>query len=54
MRLETLLLALMLEFARLKPLAAFSIPQAAPTHRVVGGFLITTGTNFVVDIYVHA
>ncbi|KAI1457523.1 putative cytochrome P450 monooxygenase [Annulohypoxylon moriforme] len=48
---ETFLSASILESSRLKPLAAFSIPQAAPTDRVVGGFLIPAGTNFVVDTY---
>ncbi|KAK2858473.1 hypothetical protein FQN49_004700 [Arthroderma sp. PD_2] len=46
---STLLMASILESARLKPMAAFSIAQAAPTDRVVGGFVIPAGTNFVVD-----
>ncbi|KAI0182496.1 cytochrome P450 [Xylaria flabelliformis] len=48
---SSLLAASVLESARLKPAAAFSIPQAAPTDRVVGGFLIPAGTNFIVDTY---
>lgn len=47
----TLLAASILESARLKPIAAFSIPQAAPTDRKVGGFLVPAGTNFVVDTH---
>ncbi|KAE8137353.1 cytochrome P450 oxidoreductase GliC [Aspergillus pseudotamarii] len=46
---STLLHACILESARLKPMAPFSIPQAAPTDRVLGGFIIPAGTNFVVD-----
>ncbi|KAI3326356.1 putative cytochrome P450 monooxygenase [Xylariaceae sp. AK1471] len=47
----TLLAASVLESTRLKPAAAFSIPQSAPTDRVVGGFLVPAGTNFVVDTH---
>lgn len=39
------------ESSRLKPLAAFSVPQSAPTDRVVGNFVIPAGTNFIVDSY---
>ncbi|EKG22638.1 Cytochrome P450 [Macrophomina phaseolina MS6] len=39
------------ESSRLRPLAAFSVPQSAPTDRVVDGYLIPAGTNFVVDSY---
>ncbi|KAI9880684.1 MAG: hypothetical protein M1830_001317 [Pleopsidium flavum] len=39
------------ESARLKPLAAFSVPQSAPTARVVGNYLFPAGTNFVIDSY---
>ncbi|KAF2729058.1 cytochrome P450 [Polyplosphaeria fusca] len=47
---STLLAASILESARLKPLAAFTVPQAAPTERVVGsGYRIPAGTSFVVD-----
>ena len=37
------------ESARLKPMAAFTLAQAAPTERVIDGFAIPAGTNFVVD-----
>ncbi|KAI0390334.1 putative cytochrome P450 monooxygenase [Xylariaceae sp. FL0594] len=47
----SLLAAAVLESARLKPAAAFSIPQAAPTDRVVGGFLVPAGINFIVDTH---
>ena len=46
---STVLFASILESARLKPLAAFSVPQAAPTDRAVSGFLVPAGTDFVVD-----
>ena len=45
----TLLAVAVLESARLKPLAAFSVPQAAPTDRSVGGFIVPAGTNFIID-----
>ncbi|PGH15385.1 hypothetical protein AJ80_05569 [Polytolypa hystricis UAMH7299] len=48
---STYLQACILESSRLKPLAAFSVPQSAPTARVVDGFLIPANTNFVVDTY---
>lgn len=48
---ETYLAACVLESSRLKPLAAFSVPQAAPTAREVEGFVIPAGTSFVVDAY---
>ncbi|KAF2276644.1 putative cytochrome P450 monooxygenase [Westerdykella ornata] len=48
---STLLAASVLESARLKPLAAFSVPQSAPTARTVGGFVIPPGTNFMVDTH---
>lgn len=48
---STLLASSILESARLKPLAAFSVPQATPTDRLIGGFLVPAGTNFVVDAY---
>lgn len=51
LRSDTLLAASILESARLKPLAAFSVPQAAPTARIVGGFSIPAGTNFVIDTH---
>lgn len=48
---NTYLAACVKESSRLKPLAAFTVPQAAPTARVVGGYYIPTGTNFIVDSY---
>jgi cytochrome P450 len=47
----TLLAACVNESARLKPLAAFSVPQAIPTARAVGGYHFPAGTNFVIDSY---
>ncbi|KAL8983715.1 MAG: hypothetical protein Q9177_004900 [Variospora cf. flavescens] len=47
----TYLAACILESSRLKPLAAFSVPQSAPTDRVVEGYLIPARTNFIVDAY---
>jgi gliotoxin/aspirochlorine/mycotoxins biosynthesis cytochrome P450 monooxygenase len=47
----TLLGAGILESARLRPLAAFSIPQSCPTARVLDGFVIPAGTNFIIDSY---
>lgn len=38
-----------LESARLKPSAAFSVPQSVPTARRVGEFLVPPRTNFIVD-----
>lgn len=46
-----LLGACILEASRLRPLAAFSTPQACPNPRVLGGFNIPAGTNFVIDSY---
>lgn len=48
---STYLAACVLESSRLKPLAAFSVPQAAPTAREVDGYVIPAGTNFIVDAY---
>lgn len=48
---STYLQACILESSRLKPLAAFSVPQSAPTDRVVSGYKIPANTNFVVDAY---
>lgn len=47
----TLLGACILEAARLRPLAAFSVPQSCPTPRILDGFEIPAGTNFIVDSY---
>lgn len=47
-----MLAASILESAQLKPLAAFSVPQSAPTDRVVvGGFLIPAGTIFIINTH---
>lgn len=48
---QSFLSACISESARLRPLAAFSVPQAAPTGRVVGGYFFPAGTNFIVDSY---
>ncbi|KAL5356679.1 cytochrome P450 [Aspergillus floccosus] len=48
---STYLAACILESSRLKPLAAFSVPQAAPTARVLDGYVIPGGTNYIVDAY---
>ncbi|OCL06608.1 cytochrome P450 monooxygenase [Glonium stellatum] len=48
---STLLAASISESARLRPLAAFSVPQSAPTDRIIGGFNIPAGTNFIVDTH---
>ncbi|KAF2795568.1 cytochrome p450 monooxygenase GliC [Melanomma pulvis-pyrius CBS 109.77] len=48
---STLLASSILESARLKPLAAFTVPQAAPKGQVLGGFPIPPRTNFVIDTY---
>lgn len=47
----TFLSACISESSRLKPLAAFSVPQSAPTDRIIDGYVIPAGTNFVVDSY---
>ena len=41
--------ACILESARLRPLASFTVPQSAPTTRVIDGYAIPAGTNFIVD-----
>jgi cytochrome P450 len=48
---STFLAACIPESSRLRPLAAFSVPQAAPTGRFIGGFYFPAGTNFVIDSY---
>lgn len=45
----TLLQAVISESSRLRPLAAFSVPQSAPTPRNLDGYLIPAGTNFIID-----
>jgi cytochrome P450 len=47
----SLLASCVLESARVKAAAAFSVPQSAPTDRLVEGLLIPAGTNFIVDSY---
>ncbi|RJE25395.1 Cytochrome P450 [Aspergillus sclerotialis] len=47
----TLLSACMDESSRLRPLAAFSVPQSAPTPREIDGYVFPAGTNFIVDAY---
>lgn len=46
---DTLLAAAVRESGRVRPLASFSVPQAAPTDRIVGGYRIPKGTDFIVD-----
>ena len=41
----------MLESARLRPVVAFSVPQSAPTNRVVDDYLIPAGTDYIIDAY---
>ncbi|KAI0114676.1 putative cytochrome P450 monooxygenase [Hypoxylon sp. NC0597] len=48
---SSLLAACISESSRLRPLAAFSVPQSAPTERVVDGYVIPAGTDFIVDSY---
>ncbi|TEA09856.1 Cytochrome P450 monooxygenase aclC [Colletotrichum sidae] len=52
----TYLAACVMESSRLRPLAAFSVPQAAPTSRRISvgqgeEYVIPGGTSFVVDAY---
>jgi cytochrome P450 len=48
---SSLLAACISESSRLKPVAAFSIPQSTPSARIIDGYEIPAGTNFVVDAY---
>ncbi|KAI0542849.1 cytochrome P450 [Xylaria digitata] len=48
---NTLLASCVSESARLRPAAAFSVPQSAPTTRVVGGYVIPAGTDIIIDAY---
>jgi cytochrome P450 len=50
-RQTSLLQCCVMESSRLKPLAAFSVPQSAPTDRVVDGYVIPAMSNIVVDSY---
>lgn len=45
------LAACIYESSRLRPLAAFSVPQAIPTARTISGYTFPAGTNFIVDAY---
>lgn len=47
----TLLGACILEAVRLRPLAAFSVPQSCPSPRILDGFEFPAGTNFIIDSY---
>jgi cytochrome P450 len=47
----TYLAACISESSRLRPLAAFSVPQAAPTGRCIGGYYFPANTNFIIDSY---
>ncbi|KAA8646327.1 uncharacterized protein ATNIH1004_007754 [Aspergillus tanneri] len=47
----TFLLGCISESSRLKPLAAFSVPQSGPINRVLEGYPVPAGTNYVVDTY---
>ena len=48
---STYLNSCILEAARLRPVAAFSVPQAAPTPRILSSYIIPAGTNFIIDSY---
>ena len=48
---KSFLAACVSESSRLRPLAAFSVPQSAPTERLISGFRIPAGVNYVVDSY---
>ena len=47
-RQTTLLQSCILESSRLKPLAAFSVPQSAPTDRIVEGFVVPANMGKIV------
>ncbi|CAI6288229.1 unnamed protein product [Periconia digitata] len=48
---DTYLHHVILEAARLRPLVPFSIPQSCPTPRLVSGYKVPAGTNFIVDTH---
>lgn len=50
-RSDTFLSACILESSRLKPVIPFTIPQAAPTDRIIGEYVIPAGTSAVVDTH---
>lgn len=51
LRSDTFLAACINESSRLRPVAAFSIPQSAPSDKIVGGYTIPKRTNIIVDSY---
>lgn len=48
---SSLLMACLLESARLRPIASFSGAQSPPTDREVGSYVIPAGMNVTVDIH---
>jgi len=48
---STLLASSILESARLKPLAAFTVPQAATIEHELDGYRIPPRTNYIIDAY---
>jgi cytochrome P450 len=48
---SSFLAACISESSRLRPLAAFSVPQSAPTERIIGDYHFPAGTNFIIDSY---
>jgi cytochrome P450 len=48
---SSFLQASILESSRLRPVAAFSAPRAAPTTRIVDGYSIPEKAEFVIDSY---
>lgn len=48
-RADSYIQAVISESSRLRPLAAFSVPQSAPTSRILDGYEIPAGTNFIID-----
>ncbi|KAF2756234.1 cytochrome p450 monooxygenase GliC [Pseudovirgaria hyperparasitica] len=48
---NNLLNSCILESSRLRPLAAFSVPQSCPNVRVLDGYVVPPGTKFIVDAY---
>ncbi|CZT23686.1 related to trichodiene oxygenase cytochrome P450 [Ramularia collo-cygni] len=50
-RSDTFLAACISESSRLRPVAPFSIPQAPPTDRKVGDWVVSGGTMVIVDTY---
>lgn len=48
---DTYLAACVLESSRLRPVSPFTIPQAAPTDRVVDDYVVPAHTNIIVDTW---